>query len=114
MATTPTPSPLKAQGPNSSPLDIRTLTHLLVEKAWLVALCFVSVLLLTAAHLHRAPRIYAATATIQVEQQEQKVVKFERVQQEDLRYLDVLRTIEQALISRPLLERVVVANNLTQ
>jgi succinoglycan biosynthesis transport protein ExoP len=95
-------------------LDFRTLWHLLMEKFWMVLLTFVVVLLLTAAHLHRAPRIFAATATIQVEQQEQKVVKFEKVQQEDLRYLDVLKTIEQTLVSRPLLERVVQANNLGQ
>ncbi len=85
-----------------------------MEKLWIIAFCFVTTLLITAAHLHRAPRIFAATSTIQVEQQEQKVVKFEKIQQEDLRYLDVLRTIEQALLSRPLLERVVIANNLMQ
>ncbi len=108
------PRPDRTVSSSSSPLDFRTLSHLLMEKFWIVLMCFVMVLLLTAAHLHKAPRIYAATATIQVEQQEQKVVKFERVQQEDLRYLDVLKTIEQTLVSRPLLERVVLANNLGQ
>jgi polysaccharide biosynthesis transport protein len=101
-------------GFSPSPLEFRTLYHLLLEKSWIIIFCFVASLLVTAAHLHKAPRIFAATATIQVEQQEQKIVKFEKIQQEDLRYLDVLRTIEQALVSRPLLERVVQANNLTQ
>ena len=73
---------------------------------------FVAVVLLTVGYLHRSPRIYAATATLQVEQQEQRLLKFERIVQEDLRSLETLRTIVQTLKTRLLLDRVVATNNL--
>lgn len=98
--------------PPAPGLDLRSLIHGLLEKAWLIVLCLVIILFLTGAYLMRAPRIYAATAVLQVEQEEQKVVKIEKIQTEDLRSLDVLRTIEHTLRSRSNLERVVETNNL--
>src|SRR6185436_9058456 len=50
----------------------------------------------------------------QVEQDEARVVKVERFQADDLRYPDALRTIEQTLKSRAVLERVVESLKLTQ
>jgi polysaccharide biosynthesis transport protein len=111
------PEPQPAVRPALAPratMDLRTVYHALLEKLWLILLCFVISAVFTAAHLQRAPRIYAATATLQVEQQEEKVVKFEKVQQEDLRFLDMLQTIAQTISSRPVLERVVQEHNLTQ
>jgi succinoglycan biosynthesis transport protein ExoP len=110
---TPSPAPRPFHSPRP-PLDLQTIYHALLERLWLVALCFVIAAVLTAAQIHRAPRIYAATATLQVEQQEEKVVKFEKIQQEDLRFLDMLQTIVQTVASRPVLERVVQENQLSQ
>jgi uncharacterized protein involved in exopolysaccharide biosynthesis len=73
---------------------------------------FVLVTLLTIVYLQRSPRIYAATATLQVEQQEQKILKFDRVIQEDLRSTETLRTILQTLKTRSLLERVAASTKL--
>ena len=102
------------QPPRPVALDFRTIYHAIVERLWIVAFCFVVAAVFTAAHLRRAPRVFAATATLQVEQQEQKVVKFERVHQEDLRFQDMLQTIVQTIPSRPVLERVVQDSNLIQ
>ncbi|MEO7299444.1 MAG: polysaccharide biosynthesis tyrosine autokinase [Verrucomicrobiota bacterium] len=95
-----------------SAFDFQRIYHALLDKLWLIAICLVVALLLAAAYLHRAPRLFASTATLMVEQGDQKVVNIQKVQQEDLRGLEVLRTIEQILKSRSLLERVVVANAL--
>ena len=97
---------------SKSSFDFQALYHVLLEKAWLIAICFVLAVLLAAAYLQRMPRLYMSSATLQVEQGEQKVLNIQKVQQEDLRGLEVLRTIEQTLKSRTLFERVAVANNL--
>ncbi len=95
-----------------SAFDFRTLYHALLDKFWLVAICLVVALLLAAGYLHRAPNLYTSTATLLVEQGDEKVVNIQKVQQEDLRGLEVLRTIEQVLKSRTLLERVITSNAL--
>ena len=94
-------------------LDFRALIHTLLDKIWIILLCVVVAGFLTGAHIMRSPKIYAARVILQVEQQEQKILKgVEKIQQEDLRSLEVLRTIEQVLKSRSLLERVLETNNL--
>lgn len=107
--TTPNARPA-SWPPLSSRMDCRTIYHALLERLWLVVLCFVVGTVCALAHLRRAPRVFAATATLQVEQQEQKVVKFEKVQQEDLRFQDMLQTLVHTIASRPVLERVVRDN----
>jgi len=100
------------QEPAPEPLDLRTLYHLLRERAWLIATCLLVAILATAAYLSRAPRIYAAHAVVQVEQEEPKILKVEGVQQERLQSLEALKTVEQTLQSRALLARVLDSNNL--
>src|SRR2546426_12344432 len=90
----------------------QTLYHVLLEKAWIVLFCFIVAVFLTGAYLKRAPRIYAAGVVLQVEQEEARVMKIEKIQGEDLRWPDILKTIEQTLQSRSLFERVVEVNNL--
>jgi capsular exopolysaccharide synthesis family protein len=63
-------------------------------------------------YLSRAPRVYEATAVIQIEQTEPKVVKFDRIIQDDWRDEALLKTFEQTLVSRPVLEAVIRTNNL--
>ena len=92
--------------------NFQNLYHVLLDKLWLIAIFLVIALLLAAAYLQRAPRLFSSTATLQVEQADQKVIAIQKVQQEDLRGLEVLRTIEQVLKSRALLDRVVTANGL--
>ncbi|MBL9168293.1 MAG: polysaccharide biosynthesis tyrosine autokinase [Verrucomicrobiales bacterium] len=96
----------------SGQMDARYVFHVILERAWIVASVFVVALLVTVAYLNRAPRIFAATATLQVEQREQKILKFEKVVQEDLQSMETMRTILQTIKTRILLERVAVTNHL--
>ena len=108
------PSQPHAPLPPASGLDLKRLYHLLVERLWLVAICVVLAVLLTAGYVQRQPTLYMAGAVVQVEQDEARVVKVEKFQAEDLRYPDALRTIEQTLKSRTVLERVVETLKLAQ
>lgn len=105
-------SPHTRQAPPSSAFDLRTVWHTLLERFWLILFCIVIAILGAVAYIQRAPVLYAATATVRVEPEEAKVIKVEKVVADDRGGLDALRTIEQALKSRSLLERVAVANNL--
>src|SRR5438067_5491727 len=87
-------------------LDIHAILHLLLEKAWLIATCVVTVALLGCAYIMRSPNIYAAQTVIQVEQSEQRVVKIQGLQEQDLRTAELLKTIEQNLGSPTILLRV--------
>jgi len=51
---------------------------------------------------------------LQVEQEEQKILNIQRVQQEDPQTAEFLKTVEQTLQSRTLLERVLDTNNLAR
>lgn len=94
--------------------DLRRTWHALVERAWIVTLCLIVFLAVGAAYLRRLPILYSSTATIAVEQDQQRFLKSENDnhQSEDLQSLDFLQTIAQSLKARPLLERVADTNNL--
>lgn len=106
------PVPRAAHLPSTG-FDIKRLYHTLVERIWVVVLCIVVAVLATAGYIRRQPTLYAANAIVQVEQEEARVVKVEKIQSEDLRWMDALRTIEQTLKSRAVLERVVDSLKLT-
>jgi len=109
-----TPEYLEESSPDAQP-DAQRLLQVLLDRLWIVALCVVVASLAAAVYVRRAPRIYLATATVQVEQQEQKVMKnIEQVMQEDLRSDSAINTIVQKLRSRPLLAQVLESNRLAQ
>ncbi|MGC8743914.1 MAG: GumC family protein [Verrucomicrobiia bacterium] len=92
--------------------DLRSILLFIREKSWIIALCIAISIIGAAIYLKSAPRIYEATATVQVEQEEQKIVKVEQVIQEDLKSQEVLNTIVQKFKSRQLLERVLESNKM--
>lgn len=95
--------------------DFKMLWHVLVERFWIVLLCLVVAILGAVGYIQRAPVLYAATATVRVEPEEQKILKVEKVVSDDRTAgLDSLRTIEQGFKARSLFERVAVANNLAK
>lgn len=98
--------------PNADSIDFRAIYYLLLEKAWLIALCFVIAAFGTATHLMRSPKIYAARSVLQVEQEEAKILNIQRVQHEDLQTLEFLKTVEQTLQNSALFARVIEANKL--
>lgn len=94
--------------------DAQHLIQVLLDRLWIVALFVVVASLAAAIYTRRAPRIYEATATVQIEQHEQRVMKIDQVMQEDLRSESVINTIVQKLRSRPLLALVIASNRLDQ
>lgn len=87
-------------------LDFRSLFYSLRERAWLVALCFVVAGGAAFAYLQRAPRIFESQVVLQVEQEEQKILNIEQLQTENLQTIELMKTIEQTLQNRALIERV--------
>ncbi len=92
--------------------DLRRVWHALIERAWIIPLCLVITLALGFAYLRRAPILYSATTTLQVQQDQAPLFKLENMRYEDLQALDFLQTVAQSIKTRPLLERVVESNNL--
>src|ERR1039458_3952442 len=113
----PNPDPLdlppsldvSARGRSS---DLHGLIRLVLEKAWLIVSCLVLAVGAVTVYVQRAPRVYEATTTVQVEQEEAKVVKVEQVVSEDMRTLETLNTVAQKLSNVALMEKVLDANNL--
>ena len=113
LQPTEPPSYVVAQDiPADYSADLRRLSHALIERAWIIPLCLVICLALGFAYLRRAPILYSATTTLQVQQDQAPVFKLDNVQFEDLQALDFLQTVAQSIKTRPLLERVVESNNL--
>ena len=88
------------------PLELRALWHALLEKWWLFAVPLAVALALALWHLQRSPRIYAATTTLQVEEEDQKRVKIVGDRRLDgMAGIEMLKTIEQNLFSPALMLR---------
>jgi succinoglycan biosynthesis transport protein ExoP len=95
-------------------VDLRSIIHLLLTKSWLIIACVILALLIAVAYVKKAPRIYEAVTTVQVQQEDAKIVKSDQVVTEDLRGLDILNTVAEKLRNAALLEQVLVTNNLLQ
>ncbi len=104
--------PANNQGDAAPPIDFRMLYYTLRERAWIVGLCVLVAGLATTGYLLRAPKVYEAKLILQVEQEEQKILNIQRVQQEDAANVEFLKTVEQTLQSRTLFERVLDTNQL--
>jgi len=93
-------------------VDVHGIIRLLLEKSWLIVSCVVLAVIAAAVYVERAPRVYEAISTVQVEQEDAKVVKAEQVVSEDMRGLEVLNTVAQKLSNPSLLERVLETNHM--
>lgn len=96
-----------------SSIDLRQIYHVFLERIWAVLLVLTLTSFLGGLYVVRSPKIYSATLTLQVEQ-ESRVVDFNRLRPEDQTTTEVLKTFEQTIISRPVLERVSSTNQLTR
>src|SRR5205823_11558077 len=75
--------------------------------ALLIAIFTACALLLACVYTCFLPRIYSAQTVIQIAEEEQKVVKIDGVQSEDLKSLEALKTFEQNVTSPEVLLRVI-------
>ena len=106
---------MKKQPAPAAPLDgidFQEILHVLLEKAWLIIVCIIVGGALGGAYITRTPRIFASREVIQVDQQAQKVINIQEVAPEELQSSEILKTIEQNLVSLTLFERVAKANNM--
>ena len=93
-------------------IDLQEIVHVLIEKAWLIIVFVIVGGVLGGAYITRSPRIYAAREVIQVEQAPQNVINIEDVNPEETQSGEIIKTIEQNLLSTTLLDRVAKSNAL--
>jgi polysaccharide biosynthesis transport protein len=87
--------------------DVHVILQVLRSKALLIAICTACTLLLAFLYTCFIPKVYSAQTVIQIEQEEQKVIKIEGITSEDLKSLDALKTFEQNVSSPEVLLRVI-------
>ena len=92
--------------------DYRMFLHQLLAKSWIVVLCLILGLVLGFTYLYRTSKLYQSHLTLEVDMQEQRIAPVEGVNPQNLASLDQLRTIEQNLRNRSLMEEVVRADDL--
>ena len=95
--------------------DLRHFWHAVIEKIWVVALCVVAGLFLGLGYLARTPKLYQGHIVLEVDVQEPTLVESDRATSRATNFLatlEALRTIEQNLINRGLLARVIHAEGL--
>lgn len=88
----------------SMPTDLRAVYYLLVGKAWLIAAITAAAILAGVGYAARSEKIYSATTTIQVEEEQQKLIKSDG-RRPDGQTGEALKTIEQNLQSPALMLR---------
>ncbi len=89
---------------------LQELIHALLKRWWLIALIVAAAVLVALWYLSNEPTIYRSVVVVQVEQEEQKAINIE-VTTQDLRQLELLKTIEQNFANQQLMQQVVAANN---
>jgi len=96
--------------------DFRHFWHSLIEKLWIVALCVLAGLFLSLGYLARTPKLYQGHIVLEVDVQEPSPVTTEdtsaRMRSAFLSSQEAMRTIEQNLVNRTLLARVIRAEGL--
>lgn len=94
--------------------DFAHLYHLMLSKAWVIILTVVLFLSVAGAYLLWAPKTYESRAVIAVEQQTPRVNNIQDFNggADDMNLPEVLKTVEQAILSESLLLQVVKANGL--
>lgn len=92
--------------------DYRELIQTFLRWLWLIAICLTAAIFAALAYLFKSPPIYAAKTVVQVEQEQKNVLRIEAIQQENIKDLEYLKTIENNFTSRDLFVRLVKLNKL--
>ena len=91
----------------SFPADLRAWWHLFLERAWWFAASVTVCAVAGSIYAVRLPKIYEATTTVQVETEQQRLVKIDNRRSEEATDEEVLETIEQKLLNPGLALRLV-------
>ncbi len=96
--------------------DFRHFWHALLEKIWIVVLCVLAGFFASLIYLARTPKLYQGHIVLEVDVQDPTPIRSEdpntRMRSMFLASQEALRTIEQNLTNRSLLDRVVRAEGL--
>lgn len=116
METSPVAVSMMPTDPNASVVspgfDYRQFVHYLLEKSWVVVLCLLAGTFLAVGYLYRTPPLYQSRSVLEVDVQAQRIAPVEGIETMNFQSQEQLRTIEQNLRTRSLMERVVLANDL--
>src|SRR5438309_4425141 len=99
--------------------NLRQFWHALIERVWIVVLCLLAGLFVGLGYLGHTPKAYQSHSVLEVDFQEPTVVAATldasaRTRSMFLASQEALRTIEQNLINRSLMARVIRAENLAE
>jgi polysaccharide biosynthesis transport protein len=94
-------------------IDVRRIFFLLLKRVWIIALIVIIGTVVLFRMFTGKPRMYEAEAILEVQPQEERVLKAENVVQESPGTADFMNTVVLALTSRNTLLRVIKENNLT-
>ncbi len=95
-------------------LDWSDLIHRLREKSWLVLLCGLAGLCAVTFYVRDVPRVYRATAVLQIDPLAQGVLGFDAGTKDDFGTESAVATVLEGLHSRALLTRVAELNHLNE
>ena len=115
--TPPSPPPLDdGLDPTERSLDWGEIGHRLREKSWLILLCGLAGLCAMSAYVRKIPEVYRATAILQIDPEEQRVLGFDGGGGQNGEYAteSAVATVLEGLRSRALLARVAEANHLAE
>lgn len=99
-------APPEASESSSSNLNLRHYWNIVLQRRWLVIATFVSVFVLCLVYLFKAPRIYSATARLQIDRESAASLNLNEVVM-SMTDQDYLQTQYRNLLSRSLLEIVI-------
>ncbi|MBS0659484.1 MAG: polysaccharide biosynthesis tyrosine autokinase [Verrucomicrobia bacterium] len=94
--------------------DYRHFFHFALAKSWVLILTLIAGLLVAISYVARTPKVYQSKLVLEVDAMQQQIVNVPDVRPQNLAALDQLRTIEQNLNNRTLMQRVVRALELTK
>ena len=98
--------------------DFRHFWHSLLERLWIVGLCVLAGLFLALGYLARTPKLYQGRIVLEVDVQDPTPIRSDdsssRMRMMFLASQEAMRTIEQTLVNRSLLARVVRAEGLAE
>ena len=85
-------------------LNLRLYWHIVMERRWIIVAVFISVMVLCSIYLVRAPRIYKATARIQIDREAETIASVRDPMAFESRETDYLQTQYKNLQSRTLVD----------
>src|SRR5438477_11063674 len=89
------------------PVNLRHYWHIILERRWLVVAAFISVFVLSLIYLFKATPIYQAYARIQINRENDNILRIESLSLTGNQEQDYLQTQYKNLLTRYLIQSVI-------